>query len=153
MEQQRDKRVYYQQTYFRTIRERGGLVMKNKDLVKMVKGWGLPAKLISDRWVETKIDDSQLLLSIDKIEGNLYCMIVVHKLHSQTVYQQIIRGIKSLGFKSPAYTSGIYWECTDITENTFFKKRGDAKTLQLLTDKIVASLTAEINKIIKSWGN
>lgn len=126
--------------------------MTKKALVRMVKSWHLSAKLVSDRWVETKVGDSKLLLSIGEIEGNLYCMMVAHGLHSQAVYQQIIRGIKSLGFKSPAYTSGIYWHCPDITENTFFKKRGDGKTLQILTDKIVANLTAEINKIIKSWG-
>ncbi len=126
--------------------------MTKEALVKMVENWGLSAKIIGDRWIETTVGDSKLLLSIGEIEGNLYCMIVVHELHCQTVYQQIIRGIRSLGFRSPAYTSGSYWDCPDITENTFFEKRDDAKTLQLLTDKIVASLTTEINKIIKFWG-
>jgi hypothetical protein len=126
--------------------------MTTKDLVKMVEELGLQTKTINERWVETKIDDiTTLLLTVGEIENNSYCLVVVHKLHNQTTFRQIISMMRSLGFNSPFYISGTYWKCLNITEYTFFEKKDDGKTLQLLTDKIIAKIEKEVNEITELW--
>lgn len=125
--------------------------MINQNLKTEIEGYGLLVKTVAGKWLETKVGDSKLLLSIGEVEGNRYCVVVAHKLHNQIDYQQIIKLIRSLGFESPAYTSGIYWECSDITECTFFKNKGDGKTFQLLNDKIMKKVTGEVNRMIKPW--
>lgn len=121
-----------------------------EDLVTIVKNWGVEAKLIEGNGVETEIGETRLLLLVG-VKDKLFCLMIAKKLHDQLVYQQIIRGIRSLGFESPAYTSGTYWKCSDITECAFFEKRDDGHILQLLADETIAEFADEINGLIQPW--
>lgn len=125
--------------------------MNNQSLKELVEGWGLPADIVGGGWVKTNIGESKLLLSVGKIETKSFCLMVAHKLHNQTVYQQIIGGIRSLGFVSPGYICGNYWECPDLDECVFFEKKDNGKTLQLLTDKIIRKVSWEVNQITRLW--
>ena len=125
--------------------------MNNQSLKELVEGWGLPADIVGYRWVKTKIGESKLLLSVDKIGTKYFCLMVAHKLHNQTVYQQIIGRIRSLGYKSPGYICGNYWECPDLDECVFFENKDNGKILQLLTDKIITKVSREVNQITRLW--